>query len=188
MSRYGRRIPGYPQRLTFRKDPYAQVIPLNIPEFSLSFKTYRVKKVCFAQSGTAINKKRIISISRRLTYSDTACMGQAIAWPDNKIFKSIIRMQPQSVRDKLCSVISFFANAGSDTIHRKMVKIKINSYKMAGNMLSRVSKAALAIILEKTYSYFVRTAYFQGAAIQSANRKLIEPFSGVSRVNNLRTF
>ena len=61
--------------------------------FAYCFVTDGVEQMRFAQSGTAVNKERIIGIAGGLTDGDAACVGEPIARPDNKIVEGIIRMK-----------------------------------------------------------------------------------------------
>jgi len=107
-----------------------------ISKFLLGFATDCLQKVRFTQTRIAVNKKRIIGITWRLTYRNTACMSKAIARAYYKIAKGIIGMEFKLRFAPSRTPPRFFAG----------LDIEIYSDKMAGYLLSGTRKTAFAIV------------------------------------------
>jgi hypothetical protein len=111
---------------------------LNYPliKFPLGLTADSVQKVGFTHTGATIKKKRIIGVTRGLTYRHTACVSKAIARPYYKIIEGIIRVQAKP------------ALAASRPAQKASVLFNIEIYrnKMTGYLLSCPRETALAIV------------------------------------------
>jgi hypothetical protein len=150
----------------------AQELDYRVVKSSLGFKTDCMQKMRFPQSGTAVDKKWIVGIPGRLAYRYTTRLSKAVARPDYKIVKSIIRMESQAGLVPLLAPIKSFDG----------VDVEINRDEMAGYLLSRAGETALAIVPQKLNRSSIGTAYSERAAIQMQNRQLLEPLACVGRV------
>ncbi len=137
-----------------------------------------VQQVCFTQAGIAIKEKRIVGIAGRLADGDAGCVGEAIARADNEIRKRIIGMQLEPA----VSTLSLF----SKTCSRRI--FKIDSNKMACNLLSGTSKTAAAVIAQELDGGPVGAGNEQQAAVKTGWCKLVEPFACVGRVERFCAF
>ena len=96
-----------------------------------------VEEVGFAESGAAVNEKWVVSIAWRLTYGDTACVGESVAGSDDEVFEGIIGMEGRLVGISLaCRVESGVA-----------VCRKSDGNEMASNLLGGPGKSDSAVIL-----------------------------------------
>jgi hypothetical protein len=104
-------------------------------------------------------------------------MGQAIARPDDEAVKSIIRMKSET---------GPYAAAGAITCPAGSYA-EIDGDKMARNLLSGASEAALAFLLQELHRRLIGTAYGQRAAVQMQKRQLLEPLARAAWVECLGT-
>ncbi len=93
----------------------------------------RMQQMRLAKTGIAIKKQRVICIPGRLAYRHTACMGQPVTRPNNKIFKRIVRMKPDRRLRRV----------PADSIFEAMYT-KLEGYKMARNLLGCFGSACIA--------------------------------------------
>ena len=132
--------------------------------------------MCLSQPGATVDEERIISISERLTYRHATGGGKAVAGSDDKIVEGIIRMEPRAGPRVAASNIGF-----------AVAYAEIYGNQMAGDLLSGVRKAALAVVLQELNGGLVGTAYPKGAAVQMQNRQLLEPSACAGWIERLGT-
>jgi hypothetical protein len=147
-------------------------------EFSLGFKADRLQKMGLAQAGIAVDKKRIVGISKRVTYRNTACVGKTVARAHHKIVKGIIGMEFKFRAGELRAARRFF-------VRLWRLNLEVNSDKMAGYLLGSTGEGVFTIITQKPGGRLIGTADPERAAIQMQNRQPVEPLAGVSRVKRL---
>lgn len=150
-----------------------------------------MQKMGFSQAGIAVNKKRIVGISRRLTYRNTACLSKSVARPYDKIIKGIVRVKFKGCyfvlllqnevtspgREASRAAVGFFG--GADT---EIYRDKITCYLLSGQ-----GETSFAIILQELNGSFIWTTYPERATIQMQYCQLVEPLADVGWVKRLCT-
>jgi hypothetical protein len=177
--------------------------------FSLGLETDGVQKMGLSQAGIAVNKKRIVGISGRLTYRNTACMSKPVARPYDKIIKGIVRVKfkgsdfdfgelssgrspPQPGSRTVFLLQNGLIRSGLEAPRaavRFFVSVNAEIYgdKMACYLLSGPGETTFAIVLQELNGCFIGTTYPERAAIQMQYCQTIEPLAGVGRVKRFCT-
>lgn len=132
--------------------------------------TDSVQEVSFSQTRITVKKKRIVCITRGLADGNAACVGKAVARPDNEVIKCIIGMELWSGTAQGSG--RFFVSGN----------VEIDRDEMARYVLSGAGERAFAIIMEVLDSLFIRTSNSERTTVKMHDRQFLEPFSAVGRV------
>jgi hypothetical protein len=100
------------------------------------------------QTDVTVNEKRIVGITRRLTYCYTACMSEPVARPYYEIIKRIIRMNLKPSFTPLRNFGKLLAGGNAE----------IYADKVAGYLLGGTSETGFAVVSQKLNPRFIRTA------------------------------
>ena len=59
-------------------------------EFVSCFVSDTMEQMSFSESDTAVEKQRVVCAARCVADGDAACVGEPVAWADDKTFESIV--------------------------------------------------------------------------------------------------
>ena len=149
----------------------AQKLYGNIRIFIFCLMADRVQHMRFAQSDTAIQEKGVVSITRRITYRDTACMGKPVGRADNEAIESIVGMKPYSWLRRAAHNGGFL-----------VANPEFNTYKVAGDILGTLCEVAQAVVLQKLRLCFIGTADLKRSTVKRKDLKIVEPRACIDRV------